>query len=194
MFKRIVHAFAVGVGLTGTAPADLHFTIDGADVTAPNGWREVVKEDGRIGLRSPDDRQQATISVMRFGADASFADFKRLCSLRIEAEKKELGSGFIEPTAPYERDGRFGMMFYGGREEGRQNLCGPSFAREKSVDYDLPRRKRCGSEAAYGVVRDLFDGTKAQMKKQAQQSGPENPIPSGTADAKASGAPDSRGL
>ncbi len=117
MFKRIISAFAVGFGLTAATPAELHFTIDGADVTAPTGWREVEKEDGRIGLRSPDDRQQATISVMRFGADASFMDFKRLCALRIEAEKKELGSGFIEPTEPYEKNGRFGMMFYGGEKK-----------------------------------------------------------------------------
>ena len=133
MLKRIISAVAVWVGLTCAAAAEPHFTIGGAVVAAPAGWREVKKEDERITLHSPDDRQQATISVMYFGADASFEDFKRLCALRIEAEKKELGSGFIEPTAPYEKGGRFGMMFYGGEKKTGRIFAGHLSLEKKAL-------------------------------------------------------------
>ncbi len=133
MLKRIISALAVGIGLTGATAAEQHFRIGGADVAAPAGWRKVKNEDERITLRSADDSQQATISVMRFGADASFEDFKRLCAVRIEAEKKELGSGFIEPTAPYEKDGRFGMMFYGGEKKTGRIFAGHLSLEKKAL-------------------------------------------------------------
>ena len=37
-----------------------------------------------------------------------------MCTARIDAEKKMLSDGFVEPTAPFESAGEFGMFFYGG--------------------------------------------------------------------------------
>lgn len=112
--KRILTAIAAAVGLAGTSYAQPHFVIGSADVAAPVGWREAKREDDRLTLQSPDGRQYATISTMRFGADASFEDFKRLCQLRLEAEKKDLPDCFIQSEAPFDIKGKFGMIYSGG--------------------------------------------------------------------------------
>jgi hypothetical protein len=88
MLKRIVWTLAAGLSFGGAAAAQNDFAIGSAVITAPVGWSEAKKEKDRVVLRSPDGRQQATISILRFDADGSFDDFKRLCADRIEAEKR----------------------------------------------------------------------------------------------------------
>jgi len=51
---------------------------------------------------------------MRFGADASFVDFKLMCQLRLEAEKKDSPDCFIQSEPPYDIKGKFGMLYSGG--------------------------------------------------------------------------------
>ncbi len=112
--NRILSTIAAAVGLSGTASAQQHFGIGTVDVSAPTGWSEVKREDDRLTLRSSDERQYATISIMRFGADASFEDFKRLCQLRLEAEKKGSPDCFVQSEPPFDIKGKFGMFYSGG--------------------------------------------------------------------------------
>jgi len=112
--KRFLSYIAAVVGLAGTTYAQPHFMIGSADVAAPAGWSEAKREDDRLTLQSSDGRQYATISIMRFGADASFEDFKRLCQLRLEAEKKDSPDCFIQSEAPYDFKGKLGMLYSGG--------------------------------------------------------------------------------
>ncbi|MES2692208.1 MAG: hypothetical protein V4773_01965 [Verrucomicrobiota bacterium] len=112
--QRILSTIAAAIGLTGAASAQQHFTISSVDIVAPADWSEVKKEEGRITLRSADGRQQATVSIMRFGADASFDDFKRLCQLRLEAEKKDSPDCFVQAEPPFDIESKFGMFYSGG--------------------------------------------------------------------------------
>ena len=112
--KRLLSSIAAAVGLTSCAPAPPHFTIGTADVAAPAGWTVQKRADDRLTLRAPDGRQQATVSVMRFGADPSFEDFKRLSQLRLDAEKKDSPDCFIQSDPPFDLKGKFGMFYSGG--------------------------------------------------------------------------------
>jgi hypothetical protein len=116
MLKRMVWTLAASLSFGGAAAAQNDFAIGSAVITAPVGWSDAKKEKDRVVLRSPDGRQQATISIMRFDADVSFDDFKRLCAHRIEAEKGALADGFVQPGAPFEDAGTFGMFFSGGEK------------------------------------------------------------------------------
>jgi hypothetical protein len=51
---------------------------------------------------------------MRFGADASFEDFKRLCQLRLEAKKKDSPDCFVQSEPPFDIKRKFGMFYSGG--------------------------------------------------------------------------------
>jgi len=112
--KRFLTFIAAAVGLASTTYAQLHFMIGSADLAAPVGWSEAKREDDRLTLQSSDGRQYATISIMRFGADASFVDFKLMCQLRLEAEKKDSPDCFIQSEPPYDIKGKFGMLYSGG--------------------------------------------------------------------------------
>ena len=100
-----------------TMSAQNHFTIGNATITAPTGWREVSKEEGKLVLKSQDDFQQATLSSLPFRATASFEDFERLCAQRFEIEKKEAGDGFVQTDGPFQGEHSFGMYFFGGEKE-----------------------------------------------------------------------------
>jgi hypothetical protein len=105
-------AIPAALGLS-RAVAAADFSIGTASIAAPTGWREIKKTDQTLILESGDGRQRATLSVMRLGADASFDEFKKLCDLRMQAERKELSDGFVEPDAPFEGAAGFGMFFSG---------------------------------------------------------------------------------
>ena len=96
------------------------YTVGTVVGAAPAGWAEKSRSEERIILRSPDSHQQATVSILSFGKDASFEDFKRLCKHRLEAENRELVDGFIKADDPFNDKGMFGMFFSGGdRKNGR---------------------------------------------------------------------------
>ena len=99
---RITLNIATGTGIYGVRVSDAA------------GWSETKKAADRLTLQSSDGRQYATISIMRFGADASFEDFKRLCQLRLEAEKKDSPDCFIQSEPPFDIKGRFGFFYSGG--------------------------------------------------------------------------------
>jgi len=126
MLKRIFTGILACFGFASASHAGTQFVIGEASITAPDGWHEVKKEEMRMMLRSADDRQQATISVMQFGAAPSFDDFKRLCVLRYKAEKSGASDTFMEPEvpAPIEGEGRYGLFFSGGEKKSGRMFSG----------------------------------------------------------------------
>jgi hypothetical protein len=118
MFKRIVSTLVASLGVSGSVAAQQHFTFANNEIAAPVGWHQVSKTEERLVLRSSDQHQQATISVLRLGSDTSFDDFRKLCQHRIDAERRELGDGFIQPDDPKpSRDGDTFRLFYSGGEK-----------------------------------------------------------------------------
>jgi len=118
VLKQLISTLIASVGLSSPATAQHHFTIARTEVTAPVGWRQISKTEDRLVLSSSDQRQQTTISVLRFNSDATFEDFRRLCQHRIDAERKELVDGFIEPDEPKPfKDGDTFGLFYSGGEK-----------------------------------------------------------------------------
>lgn len=119
MLKRLISTLIASIGVSSPATAPHHFTLANAEITAPPGWHQVNKTEDKLVLRTSNQHEQATISVLRLGADATLEDFMRLCQLRIEAERKELGDGFIEPEAPKPfKDGDiFGLLYSGGEKK-----------------------------------------------------------------------------
>lgn len=118
MFKRVISTLVASLGISGSVAAQQHFTIANNEIGAPVGWHQVSKTEDRLVLRSTDQHQQATISVLRLGSDTSFEDFRRLCQHRIDAERKELGEGFIQPDDPRpSKDGDTYRLFYSGGEK-----------------------------------------------------------------------------
>lgn len=98
------------------------YTLGKASFTTPSGWREVKRGAESLVFDSADGQQRLTISLMRFGSDPTFADFKLICEHRFAAERQELPDGFISPDHPeaFENRGTFGMFFFGGdKKSGR---------------------------------------------------------------------------
>ena len=122
--KRVLISIAAAVGFTSCAPTPPHFTIGTADIAAPAGWTEQKRADDRLTLRAPDGRQQATLSVMRFGADPSFDDFKRLCQLRLDAEKRDSPDYFIQSEPAFDLKGKFRMFYSGGDKKAGRVFSG----------------------------------------------------------------------
>ena len=90
----------------------------------PTNWVTAKTNLDSIVLRSPSTKQQATISILQFGSDASFEDFKRLCDKRLEAEKKESSNVFIEPSEPFKSGEKFGMFYSGGDKKAGRMFSG----------------------------------------------------------------------
>jgi hypothetical protein len=114
MFKCIVAILVMAFGIELASGAQPHFSFWSCDIAAPTGWTELKKKEDAFVLRSPDGHQQATITGIRLGADASVDDFKKLCAKRVEGEKKEFTDGFVNPSEPFKDGGVLGMFFSGG--------------------------------------------------------------------------------
>jgi hypothetical protein len=113
MLRLLASIFALP-GVASAQGAEEHFSLGSWEVVAPAGWREGKKKEDLLVLRSPDTNQQATITILRFGKELSFDDFKKLCDKRVEAERRVLADGFIEPSPPFKDGSNFGMFFSGG--------------------------------------------------------------------------------
>jgi len=126
MLKQILTAILASLGFASISLAGTQFTIGESSITAPDGWREIKREEQRVTLRSADDRQQATVSLMQFGTAPSFDEFKRLCALRYKAEKSDAPDAFMEPEAPapFEKEGRYGLFFSGGEKKSGRIFSG----------------------------------------------------------------------
>jgi hypothetical protein len=118
--KRFLTSIVAVASLASSAQAREQFSLGSAVIVAPAGWREAKRVEERLTLASPDTKQQATISVMRFGADPSFEDFKRLCEHRLEVEKKDPADVLVRAQPAFDIKGTFGMFYSGvARKTGR---------------------------------------------------------------------------
>jgi hypothetical protein len=69
-------------------------------VTVPRTWNELRRKQDLVILRSPDQRQQVTVSLAAGNSPISFEIFAILCEDRLEVERRELQNGFITPDSP----------------------------------------------------------------------------------------------
>ncbi len=90
-------------------------TLGKSTFDVPVEWTEIRREKERLTFAAPDGKLQTTVSLMCFGIEPSWENFKRLCSLRYEAEKQGPNVVFLQPeySAPFEEEGKFGMFFSG---------------------------------------------------------------------------------
>ncbi|HVU33822.1 MAG TPA: hypothetical protein VHE61_10330 [Opitutaceae bacterium] len=136
MFKRLISSIAARIALARTPKAAETFAIGGAAIPTPGGWNVVNQRGNRIVFQSEDQRQQATLSVSYFGNPPSFDDFKALSTRRLQAEKKAAPDAFLEPDppVPFEKDGRFGLLYTGGQKSsGRVFSCSFGFEKDELV-------------------------------------------------------------
>lgn len=115
--KRFLTSIVAVAALAISAYAQEQFSLGSAVIVAPAGWRETKRVEDRLTLASPDAKHQATISVMRFGADASIEDFKLLCQHRLEAEKNDPADVFVRAQPAFDIKGKFGMFYSGGAKK-----------------------------------------------------------------------------
>lgn len=116
------------IGLAGVSgcsaqdnPVKMEAILGKAVIPIPVGW--IKSNDGveRINIASPDGFHQATFSITTFDVAPTFAEFKRICSHRLEAEKAHASDISIIDDAPFEDAGTFGM-FYSGKEASSNRL------------------------------------------------------------------------
>jgi hypothetical protein len=115
--RFIITSLTAVVGLALSMCGQEQFSLGSAVIAAPAGWRETKRTDERLTLSSPNTKQQATISIMRFGAEPSFDDFKVLYQHRLEAEKKDPADIFLRAEPAFEIRGKFGMFYSGAAKK-----------------------------------------------------------------------------
>jgi hypothetical protein len=81
----------------------------------PEGWRQVDSTANSMVLRSADDRQQMTVDIIFLREEAASLDnFKKICAVRLKAEKERLLDGSTEANpSVFTAHGTFGMVFSG---------------------------------------------------------------------------------
>lgn len=83
----------------------------------PDGWSEIKREPDRVTFRSTEGTEQATVSEMGFSSPPALADFKRLCQLRLQAEKQgSKDDAILDVTGPSD-DGRHFTFIYSGGDK-----------------------------------------------------------------------------
>lgn len=90
------------------------FSAGDVSVSVPDGWGQIASPDGGLILRSPDDRQQVSVSISQLQSDPSFDEFKRICAIRLQAERQQLVDGAIEPNpVPFQQGNFYGLVYTG---------------------------------------------------------------------------------
>jgi hypothetical protein len=113
MFRKFLFiSILIQIGVSAMAQSET--SLRSSTLTVPAGWNEIKKTEDVAVFRSTNTNQQTTFSILRFQADVSFEEFKKLCTRRIEAEKKEFTDGFVDPSEPFNTNETFGMFFSGG--------------------------------------------------------------------------------
>jgi hypothetical protein len=131
--NRLLSTLMACIGLIGVSSCEAQVKLGNTTITAPAGWRKTNREQEKINFTSTDERQQATISLMTFGAKPSFADFKRICSHRLEAEKAEAPSISLHQNEAFEDAGTFGMFFSGEEPESGRLFSGYLTQKDKEI-------------------------------------------------------------
>ncbi len=104
-----------------------------AEIPVPTGWKRIVDDRERINLLSPDERQQATISVMNFDSVSTFEDFKRACEHRLKAERTEASEVSITADEPFVDADKFGMYFSGTEKAMGRSFSGYLVQKDKQL-------------------------------------------------------------
>ena len=159
--SRLLSTLMICLGLVGISCCEAQVKIGNATIAAPDGWHKVNAEQERITFASKDDRQQTTISVMTFGAKQTFAEFKRICSLRLEAEKADARSISLTQDEPFEDSGTFGMFFSGKEPESGRLFSGYITQKDteivtiyvESIDVDSKRHFESFQDFVKGLKR-----------------------------------------
>ncbi len=128
----IVFVFVAGVSSCAAQVDIKRAELGKAAIVVPNGWTKSNDGNERINVTSPDGLQQVTFSIVKYDVAPSFADFKRLCSHRLEAEKAQASDITIESDAPFEDAGSFGMFFSGKEASSGRLFSG--FVTQKGVE------------------------------------------------------------
>jgi len=90
------------------------FSTGDVSVSVPDGWRQIANPGGGLILQSPDHRQQVTVSISQMQSHPSLDEFKRICALRLQAEKQQLVDGAIEPNpVPFQQGNLLGLVYTG---------------------------------------------------------------------------------
>jgi hypothetical protein len=117
----LIGVFGVGSCAAQDKRGDAEVTLGKAVIAIPAGWTKSNDGPERINISSPDGLEQVTISIMSFDKAPTFADFKRLCLIRLEAEKTDAPDISIKDEPPFDDAGTFGMN-YSGKEASSDRL------------------------------------------------------------------------
>ena len=130
--KRLISILIATIAGTNLS-CEAQVKIGNAEIAVPTGWRKIIDDKERINALSPDERQQATISVMRFESSSTFEDFKRLCEHRVKAEKTEVPDVSISADEPFVDAGAFGMFFSGNERTASRLFSGYLTLKDKEL-------------------------------------------------------------
>ncbi len=158
--KRLLSILIISIGLIGVSSCEAQVKIGNATITAPVGWRKLNTEQERITFASKDDRQQATISVMSFGAKPTFAEFKLICSHRLEAEKTDAPNISLTQDEPFEDAGTFGMFFSGKEPESGRLFSGYLTQKDREIVTIYVESIGVDSKRHFQSFQDFVKGLK----------------------------------
>jgi hypothetical protein len=141
MLKRLMSILVAGAGLASPAAGHSHLRLGNAAIAIPEGWQKAKESEEQVVLRSPDGRQQATISLTRFNVDPTFDQFRRICQHCYDAEKREVADTSIEPSSPEpSNEGSALVMLYFGVDKKNHRLFRVSLFSETGTDHHLRRK------------------------------------------------------
>ncbi len=128
----LIGVFGVGSCSAQEKLGNAEVALGRAVIAIPTGWTKSNDGPERINITSADGLEQVTISIMTFDTAPTFADFKRLCLIRLEAERTDAPQVSIKDEAPFEYAGTFGMTF--GGEEASSNRLFSGYVTQKGAE------------------------------------------------------------
>ena len=95
-----------------------------AHLPIPAGWSVADRSPERATLHDDQWTQSITLSSLAFQVSPSFDDFKRICQLRLEAERKDAPHVFIEADEPTVTSDSAFFFFSGADKSSRRVFSG----------------------------------------------------------------------
>lgn len=96
-----IPSLLIGLGMAGSAVLNPQFGLGPFAITTPAGWHELRRDPGCLVLRSPDQREQAILSLLETGSGDRLRGFDEIRRQRMDAERSALDEGgFILPETP----------------------------------------------------------------------------------------------
>jgi hypothetical protein len=119
--RRFLSILGLSLGSNAVA-ADV--VVGNARLPIFEGWSVADQSDERATLRKDNGNQSITLSRMTFEATPSFDDFKRLCQLRLEAERRDAPAIVIDAGQPSAPNDAFVFFFSGGDKPNQRVFSG----------------------------------------------------------------------